>query len=242
MKNYYLLLALAFLLFLPMVNAEMQSLGTFKQNSCVNLIQTCDNCTYVNITSIKYPNSSSALGLSAMTKSGTLYNYSFCSTSVIGNYIVSGIGDLDGELTSWNYDFNINGLGEELTQARINFYIAIIAILFFFLILCLAIIKILPSEDDKDDSGNLISINWLKFIRYPLWAVSWGMLVFISYLIMGLGESYFSSPVIGQIFLVIFTILLISAIIGIPLIFWFMFSKFIKDRVIDQMLKRGLFD
>lgn len=47
-------------------------LGTFKQGGIINLKQTCDDCSYVNLSNVSYPNSSFALlGQFNMTKSGT---------------------------------------------------------------------------------------------------------------------------------------------------------------------------
>lgn len=69
--------------------------GTFKQGDCINLIQTCSNCTFVNISSVLYPNSSMAIGRVRMTKDGTFYNYTFCNTTAQGEYRVTGYGDID---------------------------------------------------------------------------------------------------------------------------------------------------
>lgn len=95
-----------------------QTLGTFQKDECISLPQTCDNCTYVNISNVIYPNSSIALGQVEMTKVGTYYNYSFCRTNVSGIYIVNTFGDDDGFTTSNSYDFIINPQGIESTQQR----------------------------------------------------------------------------------------------------------------------------
>jgi len=120
MKNInYLLFGIIFLMvILPMVSAQDvgENFGTFKQNSCVNLIQTCGNCTYVNA-SVFYPNSTTALSDISMTKSGTVYNYSFCSTSVVGTYNVVGSGNPDAVVTVWDYTFNVTPSGIEYTQS-----------------------------------------------------------------------------------------------------------------------------
>ena len=146
MKNQYLLFAIAliFLFAIPMATAE--TLGTFKQNGCVNLIQTCSNCTYSNITSVVYPNSSIALSDKTMTKTGTYFNYTFCNTSSNGIYIVTGVGDPDGTAEAWNYDFEITNDGKE--KSPVNF-IAIIAGLLGVCILCFALSKILKAKPLK---------------------------------------------------------------------------------------------
>lgn len=131
------------LLLVPNIFAEVQTLGTFEKGKCIELLQTCSNCTYNNISSISYPNSTQALNQSLMTKIGTKYNYTFCNTNTSGQYIVNGFGDIDGSVTVWAYDFIINPTGIESTQMRTDstsraiWIIFIMAIAFFvsFLIL-----------------------------------------------------------------------------------------------------------
>ena len=108
----------ALCLSISMVSAEIQTLGTFKKGDCVELLQTCSNCTYVNISSVMFPNSSQAMGLVTMTKSGTSYNYTFCNANVSGNYIVNGYGDVDAVVTIFAYDFEVNPQGIESTEQR----------------------------------------------------------------------------------------------------------------------------
>lgn len=85
-------------------------LGTFKQGETIDLIQTCSNCTYNNITKIKLANGTLLNVNGEMTKDGTFYNYTLSGyTDFIGEYIVNGIGDLDGEEEVWSYVFEIKG-------------------------------------------------------------------------------------------------------------------------------------
>ena len=90
-----------------------ESLGTFKQGSCITLIENCDNCTYVNISSVTYPNSSTAEENLNMTKIGTEYRRQFCNTSAIGVYQVFAYGDANGvgSTITDGYDFKITQFG-----------------------------------------------------------------------------------------------------------------------------------
>lgn len=96
---------------LPLVNSEQQSLGTYKVGSCISLTQICANCTFNNITSVTAPDSTIVLTQSAMTKSGTVYNKTFCNTGQQGRYIVRGLGDPEGTDTIWTYDFQVTPSG-----------------------------------------------------------------------------------------------------------------------------------
>jgi len=112
MKSLFLLLLTVSLFSLTVVMAASDTTtttltGPFKAFQCVQLKQICGNCSYVNITSISYPNSTVAVAGVLMTQSGTEYTYTFCNTSVIGTYIVNGNGNVDGGLIPWAYDFQI---------------------------------------------------------------------------------------------------------------------------------------
>jgi hypothetical protein len=113
MKNKYLLLLVLTLLSVNIVSASIGNLGTFKVNSCINLLQTCADCTYNNISSVTQPDGIKGIGQVAMTKLGTEYTYSFCNTTKAGTYNVNGFGDATGALTKWNYNFKVTPTGAE---------------------------------------------------------------------------------------------------------------------------------
>jgi len=108
------------------VSASQGSLGTFKQNSCINLLQTCANCSYNKITSVILPNGNKDLGEVTMTANGTEYNYSYCNTNQIGIYTVNGKGDPDGVQDIWIYNFTISPTG--YSNNLIFFYIVMFMI------------------------------------------------------------------------------------------------------------------
>ena len=72
---------------------------TYKQGQSVQLTTVCDNCTYVNLTSVSYGGEYLLLGQYSMTKNDTNYNYTFTNTGGIGEYSYVTCGDLNGILT-----------------------------------------------------------------------------------------------------------------------------------------------
>lgn len=125
---------LLFLVTILMISSVLavENLGTFKINDCIELIQTCSNCSYVNVTSVKYPNSVQALGNVAMTKNGTLYTYNFCSANFSGTYIVSGVGDVDGLDSVFAYTFEVTTTGmDSIFIFLIIFLVIIVGVLTF---------------------------------------------------------------------------------------------------------------
>jgi len=167
MRNKILILLIFSIFLISFANAE--SIGTFKQNSCVNLIQTCSDCSYVKISSVSYPNSSQALGLVTMTKTGTFYNYSYCGTSQLGTYKVNGYGDESSVDTVWAYDFVITptGLSQSTAQG-----IGSAAFLFLMLVLT-GLFGFLGFKFAESDKIWILGIFFLFltliFIVYDVW-------------------------------------------------------------------------
>lgn len=126
MHKKILLLCLGF--FLVSMVAASSNLGTFKQATCIELFQTCDNCTYVNLTSVKYPDSTIEKFDVAMTKDGVDYNYTFCTTTKLGDYLYNVCGDKDTVFTCENIDFTITPSGND--GDNLGFYIIIIGLLY----------------------------------------------------------------------------------------------------------------
>lgn len=109
-----LLLTLIISIFLiSLASAAISDLGDFKRFDCVELPQTCPDCTYNNISKITNSESTIVLTEVVMTKDDTYYSYSFCNTTVLGKYIVNGFGDEGGTLDTWEYYFDITETGTE---------------------------------------------------------------------------------------------------------------------------------
>lgn len=135
MKESYKLffLVLSVTIFLSFnVSASISNFGTFQDNKCINLLQTCADCTFNNISSIIYPDATQASVQRAMTKSGIEYSYSFCNTSQLGSYTVNGHGDPAGVDTAWNYNFQVTPSGQ---KGMLGFYILAIVLCYGLLII-----------------------------------------------------------------------------------------------------------
>lgn len=111
MKKFNYIFIIALLLLMPLISATQETLGTFKGGECINLRQSCANCSYSNISQILYPDSSLALGMVRMEKIDVNYNYTFCSTTQYGEYVVVGFSDVDGTKTSWAYNLFVTPTG-----------------------------------------------------------------------------------------------------------------------------------
>jgi hypothetical protein len=106
------------------------NLGTFKKGDCIQLYQTCDTCTYVNLTSIiKSGESSDTILIGKyMDKNGYDYNYTYCPDA-IGEYKYNMIGDKDGVATQETIIFSVTPSGNSGT-ANIAFFILVILLVY----------------------------------------------------------------------------------------------------------------
>jgi len=118
------------LLFIPICFAVQEHLGTFRPDECISLLQSCADCTYVNFTSVIYPNSTQLMGEVEATKTGSIFNHTICNATVVGNYIVHGRGDLGGVDTIFTYDFKITPNGKEESNSPVSLAITIFFIVF----------------------------------------------------------------------------------------------------------------
>jgi hypothetical protein len=112
------------------VQSEIQTLPDgAKLNTCIDLPQTCSNCSVINITTITYPNKTVLYLNTPMTKTGSHFNYTFCNNSAIGSYVVETCSILDGTFycpPPYSYNVTSSGLGGTNNLVFILFIIIII--------------------------------------------------------------------------------------------------------------------
>jgi len=132
MKNNILILILMISL-IGIASAET-SWGTYRQNDCIDLSIVSDASSCI-ISSLKYPNSTNIVANINMTNSGGEFNYTTCSTDLLGIYTAKGNCDL----TPWDNDFEVtpSGMTQSTSQGimSIVIMISIIFVTFFFGIL-----------------------------------------------------------------------------------------------------------
>jgi len=123
-KNKYFLLIFSILLIgsISTISAysspfEFEVL-TQKQGECFNIFESCDNCTYVNIT-ILFQNGTPIIENEAMTNLSSYYyyNYSFCNTSSLGIYTIIYNYDDEYGLNSEIDFFEVTPSGTSFTNA-----------------------------------------------------------------------------------------------------------------------------
>lgn len=114
-------LVITFLLPISFVS-PLDSLGIYKQGETVRVVQVCSDATYINISSIAYPNSSVAVSNIEMTPAGSGEFYYDFTTSISGRYDVRGISDgCEGTFATY---FIVTATGEDYNESQFGIIIA----------------------------------------------------------------------------------------------------------------------
>ena len=194
MKINSIIFLIVGLVLVSVVSAESGYLGIYKLGEDIRLNQVCSDASYINISSITYPDSTIAISNVAMTNLGNgEFNYTFENVTMNGIYSVCGISD--GCEITFCYKFEVNPVGEELTIGKSVGYIGLIIFLF-----CLFLLSLVSIFRFK----NFIAVFIISWVTYLLFFA----ITFICYQIT---DSYFYNvEFLGTFFWIIYWILLIA--------------------------------
>jgi len=223
-----------FLLLILSLNfmSSLESLGEFEPNTNVTISQTCYDATYINITSIQFPNGTRITINEEMEKDGDFF-YSFSQTSQRGRYDVRGISD--GCSESFAYYFYI---GKRLQTGESLMYIIMICVLSLFWLFLLYLIIILPSENNKNENGNVIGIVKLKYLRIFVMGIFYVSTIILLNMLNGLAINYTDLSMFANIIGFLFTTMInVSWIFTVILAIW-LFYMLIHDSNVEKQLSK----
>ncbi len=219
--------------------AAESSLGVFPTGQDINVIQLCATCTSNNITSITYPNSTEAVGFVQMTRNGSQYNYTLSNTivSVVGNYKVNGIGDINGENEIWVTSFEITKTGTQLNTGKAIIYVLLAAgvLLLFFLSLYVTIM--IPYSNEVDVRGMVINVTKKKYWKLLFVFLTHILLVWFLNTIIAVSDNFVELPQFFGFLSFMFSILNRLALpMGIVLLI-IMFFEIVRDANIQKRIE-----
>ncbi len=118
MKGKLILCLLLGVILVTTISAsDINNIGTFKRTDSIDLVQYCDTCTYVNISSILLPNGTLINLNEVMTKSNYDYNYAY-EIDDIGLYSYTVCGDKDGSLKCETLNFEVTEFGDKVNTSQ----------------------------------------------------------------------------------------------------------------------------
>jgi len=231
---------------IPLPASLGESYGTFKAGTNISLVQTCSNltapCDICNITSLVFPNGLATINNLQMTKKVTLFNYTLmgANTVQLGKYTVTGFCISGGTYSPWGYTFEVNYNGREITIQETYIYITGLIFLILLMFGTAFIINKLPSKDATDEEGTIMKISMLKHLRNVLWVFVFGISMIITFLISNISLAYLNSPMLGNIFFMIYQMQFYVLIIGTPIYFVWIIYKIFKDKEMKKLMERGI--
>lgn len=229
------------LLALPLCSAE--ELTSVQVNKCSVLKISCDNCTYVNLTKVWFPNQTTAFnGNTNMTpdNSSTVFEYTFCGNNVTGTYTYSGFGNPDGIKAQGGGEYEVTYTGKVITAQQS--YIYVIALIFLVLLMfgSVFIINKLPGNDSVDAEGAIVHVSQMKHFRKVLWCFVWIIGIAIVFIISNISIAYLDNLMVGNLFFAIYRIMFYFTIVGVPIYFVWIFYKVMQDKEVQRLINRGV--
>ena len=240
MKKCLVFLILGLFL-ISFISAGSEVILTGKKGDIITLPQECDSCTFVKLSSIQYPNMSKIYLNIDMTKNESSFNYSFSDTTELGVYNYCGYGDVDGTNTTFCYDFTITYLGKQLTTEKALIYFIFLILFVLIFIGTFIFIGFLPSKNERDEDGQILSISYLKYFRNVLYMFEWMLFIGILYMFSNLGFAFLEEELFSQALFMLFKVCFgLTPLIVIIWFVWIIASMF-HDKDFQQMLNRGMF-
>jgi len=233
MTNKTILLIIG--IFLISSASALVDLGSISYGEQIRIKQVCSDATYINISSISYPNSTIAVSNIEMTNAGSgEFYYLFNNTKAFGRFDVLGISD-GCEKTFATYFV----VGKELTSGKSIIYVGFILIILFSFILTIFGAGKIKWKNKKSNEGKILTINNFRYVKILLYALSYFELMFL----FGLSYKIFNEAgikgfteffnFIYQLFLALIYPLMIFLIIVI-------FVIWINNKKLHKRLKLGL--
>lgn len=228
--NKFVILAI-FMLLLPMALASQSTLGTFKTNEDITLIQLCANCTFNNITLILDPNGTILIANQTMVKQGSNYffilNASFVGT--VGQYNVNGLGDIDGLDTVWSYSFHLTKTGAQLTTGASFIYTLLTIGVFLMFLFSMYFSIMIPYSNKVSDNGMVFKVTRTKYIKLGFVMLTYGISLWLLNILIALSDNFLGLSLFFGLVSSTFFILLRLALPFSIFILILMFFEVIRD-------------
>lgn len=237
-----LVVSAIFLGTVQLISAEQSNLGVMKQNSCFDLYQTCNDCTWVNLTSIKYPNGTIETFNLYMTKKNQNFNYSFCNSSQAGAYTYTVCGDKGGVYMCEVLGLTVSPSGTVLSSAQSTTYILIFIIAFFIFLGLMITGLYLPAHNESDEmTGYIIAVSNIKYVKFVCLGLAYGVSMLLAYLSWMLSFSFLPEmEFIATMFKFLFYTMAVIALPAFIFLIYLMIANWNRDSQISELLSRGL--
>ena len=137
--------------------------------------------------------------------------------------------------------FQVTPTGTLINSATTGMYTLLLALTIFFLLISLYAYQKLPSKNVQFGEGELVSIAWLKYLRFPLAIFSYVLVMSIIWLGGTMAYAYTPLSAIGPLLITLFRIMGIGLLLIFPIGLFVIIQKAVKDLQLKYMQNRGIF-
>lgn len=149
----------------------------------------------------------------------------YCNTTTIGGFI--------------EYPFYVSYSGDELTFPQSVLYSSFLGLLVLSFFLLIFAINKLPDSNDYDDEDGILQINYIKYLRTPLWITVYFLVIAISFISSNIAYGYLNEILVGKFLFMIFVVLLSLSPLVIIFLLINLFVKIINDNEMRTLLRGG---
>lgn len=237
------LMLFVFAIFLiSFVNAGSEvDIDLVAKDKVINLTQTCTGCSFVNLTSVSYPNRTLAyIGERVMTANGNTYYFEWNDTDALGVYEWCYHGDVDGiNDVPACLKFKVTPNGEESSTGTSIMHLGFISMLIGLFVLTLWFSSKLPKESFYAEDNELIGVNKLKFLRPVLYMAAWMVLIAIVFTGANIALAYLTTQLLGDILFKTFYIMMAMTLPIVVIWFIYIFYSIFQQKKMENLIHRG---
>lgn len=234
MSNKFLILLLG--IFLLNFSSALDCWATFDKNTEIQLLQICPTCSYVNITSITYPDGTVFLN-EEMEKNGANFNYTLPDNSQFGTISYVTLGDKNGANPPMQETLCIK-IGTELSTSESIIYAILSLGILLLSVITFYFMMLVPYSNELNEKGNLIMrVTRTKYIKLGLILITYGLFTWFLNIMIGLAENFASLTMYYGLFGGIFWIMNALSLPVSIVILVIMLFEIVRDANIQKKIK-----
>ena len=249
--KYYFYFTFILLLIFPLVNAEISPDYMVRVSTDYNVSVPCNSngfyCNSVNVIC----NATIKNDLSVPLFTGYPVNITSNFIHIILNSSqISRLGDYYGDVkcrdsttglnSSTSFILRVTPTGQEASTSQSIIYIIVFFASGIILLLCFWGAVALPWKNERDQEGNLVSVNDYKYLKVLLWFMSWMFLIWNLFLMYNISFAYLHFNVASDLFQVLYKTMLNFTL---PIFVFFVILtviKFVEDQKLIKDIERGI--
>lgn len=176
------------------LTSAVECWGEAEINTEIQLIQKCPSCSFVNLTSISYPNGTIFLN-EEMTQNGINFNYTLPDSSQTGKLSYGVIGDKNGisPPEEQTLCIELSPTGRTIEKPEASFYFAMLFFIFLLFVFFLIIAIKSPYENKKEmtrEGEAVTGITVSKYVKLISAWISFGLFLWLITIISGMANNY----------------------------------------------------